>query len=274
MSSIAQIRHHLTKHPVVDSVLTWFQHRDINQHDTLIASYPRSGSTWLRFMLCTLLTGGETSFELVDEVLADIGHHSKAPSLLPNSGRLLKTHEPYRVEYQRAIYLVRDVRDVIISEYTFSRRTRQFGGDFDRFFEQFMQGRVNRYGFWGDHVQSWLHYAENQPGEVLVIGFEDLRRDTAGVVSKCMEFLEVACTQAQIVEAVAKHNLASMQEKEDQAKKFQTNAEGLRFITDGVVGKGKQQLTQQQLGQLVAATQADLERLGYLVPPQSGIVPT
>jgi hypothetical protein len=273
MPTIAQIRHHITKQPFADSLLTWFQHRDVRSSDVIFSSYPRSGSTWLRFMLCELLTSQETSFELVDNLLAGIGHHQNIPDLLPNSVRFLKTHEPYRTEYQRSLYLVRDVRDVVISEYAYCKREGFFVGDFDQFFELFLQGRVSRYGFWGDHVQSWLQFASRQPDQVLFIRFEDLRSQTADITKQCLDFLGVERTHAQILQAVENHSLANMQRKEDEAKKIKQGSNGLRFVTDGAVGKGKQQLTAEQMARLVTATQGILTKLGYLeAAPQDKIV--
>lgn len=263
MLPFSAVRHHITRWPPVDYLLTRMQHADVGPDDGILGCYPRSGSTWLRFILYELLTGRETSFELVDQTLADIGHHGKAPRLLPNGGRFLKTHEPYRAEYHRAIYLVRDVRDVVISEYAFCRRERLFEGDFDHFFEAFIRGRINRYGFWGDHVRSWLDYAQSNPGQVLLIRFEDMRRDTVGVVDRCLQHFGVTQTQAEITVAVEHHTLKRMQEKEDAANKFNANAHGLRFVTDGQVGKGKQQLSTEQLTRLTRAADAEMKRLRY-----------
>lgn len=264
MPTVRQIRHHVTKQPLIKPMLNWLQHRGLSSNDVFVASYPRSGSTWLRFILCELLTGTETSFDLVDTSVAGVGRHQKAPHLLPNSGRLLQTHEPYRSEYKRAIYLVRDVRDVIISEYLFCRRVRYFAGEFDTFFELFLHGKINRYGFWGDHASSWLGYAEKHPGQVLIIRFEDLQRDTVQIVSQCLNFLEVNHTSSQVSQAVQNHNIAHMKQKEDEAEKFKINAEGLRFVTDGAVGKGKQKMRPEQLERLTRATQSVLTQLGYL----------
>ena len=259
-----RIRHYFTKQPIIDIPLTWLQHRDLHHADHYVAAYPRSGSTWLRFMLCELLTGAETSFSLVDEILADVGHHGKAPRLLLTGGRLLKTHEPYRTQYRRAIYLVRDVRDVVISEYIFMRRLCFFSGDFAHFFELFLQGKVHRYGSWVNHALSWLNFADQQPDQALIIHFENLQQDTAGVVNQCLDFLQVARSREQIEQATHNHNLAHMKQKEDRAKKFSHNAHGLRFITDGAVGKGKQELSPQQMERLMKVAQPVLVRLGYV----------
>src|ERR1700685_382375 len=100
--------------------VTALRHRDVRPDDTFVASYPRVGSTWLRFLLQETLTGEPSTFPSVNRVLPQIGFHENAYRL-PNGGRLIKTHEAFRPEYQRAIYLTRDPRDVLLSEYAFQK---------------------------------------------------------------------------------------------------------------------------------------------------------
>ena len=54
-------------------------------------------------MLFEILLGQSPSFNHVDKVVPDIGKQRKASPVLPNGGRLIKTHEPYRAEYGKAI---------------------------------------------------------------------------------------------------------------------------------------------------------------------------
>ena len=46
-----------------------------------------------------------------------MGTHRPMKPVLPNGGRLIKTHEQYRSQYKRAIYLMRDLRDVMLSNW-------------------------------------------------------------------------------------------------------------------------------------------------------------
>ena len=92
--------------------LIWFRNRGLDANDVFIASYPRGGSTWTRFVLYELLSGESSSFDNVNRGIPEIGIHWHAKPLLPGEGRLIKTHEPYRSEYRRAIYLVRDMREL------------------------------------------------------------------------------------------------------------------------------------------------------------------
>src|SRR5690242_17221396 len=97
--------------------LIWLRHRGFGPNDVFLASFPRSGNTWLRFVLGEVLTRESVEFENVNRIIPEVGLQGKARAVLPGGGRLIKTHELYRQEYQRAIYVIRDVRDVLLSEF-------------------------------------------------------------------------------------------------------------------------------------------------------------
>lgn len=85
--------------------IVWYRHRAARTNDVFLASYPRSGNTWMRFLLCELISGQTTDFGTVQTVIPYIGLlHQRVAALLPNGGRVFKTHEQYRVEYQRSVY--------------------------------------------------------------------------------------------------------------------------------------------------------------------------
>ena len=109
--TLHQVRHKILKTPV-RVPLMWIRHRGFREGDVFLASYPRSGSTWLRFILYELLSGQPATFESVNRYMRGPGTHNQGLAALPNQGRFLSSHEPYRAEYRRAAYLVRDVRDV------------------------------------------------------------------------------------------------------------------------------------------------------------------
>ena len=54
------------------------------------------------------------------------------------------------------IYIARNPKDVAVSLYYHTRRVKitDFDGDWDCFFELFMEGK-NTYGSWFDHVPEW-----------------------------------------------------------------------------------------------------------------------
>jgi hypothetical protein len=129
--------------------LVWVRQRGLKRDDILLASYPRSGTTWLRFLLTEALAGEPAEFETVGRTVRYVGDHRNAPALLPSSGRVIFSHEPYENVDHRVIYAVRDPRSVVISEYQWLRRRGLYREDFSAFFSGFIAGKTNPWGSWG-----------------------------------------------------------------------------------------------------------------------------
>ena len=152
---IRNLRAKLAKSPL-RRPLIWLRHRGLSANDIFLASYPRSGNTWLRFVLSEALTGQSIDFDNVDHFVPELKWHRGAAPILAGQGRLIKTHEAWRKEYRKAIYIVRDVRDVALSTYA---RTKQLGivdSQLDDYLRSILQGRAHQYGAWHNHVRSWL----------------------------------------------------------------------------------------------------------------------
>ena len=87
ISTYRKIRHQASK-TLLRAPIIWARHCGIDRNDVMVASYPRSGNTWLRFMLTRILTGKPGGFDNVNSVIAEIGIHKDALPLLPGDGRL------------------------------------------------------------------------------------------------------------------------------------------------------------------------------------------
>src|SRR6185312_4380577 len=74
--------------PLRSPAVRW-RARGMDSRDALLGSYPRSGSTWLRFVLYECLFGQPADFEVVDKTLPGLGAHRDAPGVLRNGGRLI-----------------------------------------------------------------------------------------------------------------------------------------------------------------------------------------
>jgi hypothetical protein len=216
-------------------------------------------------LLFEILTGVPAEFESVNNTIPDVGKHQKAPQLLPGKGRLIKTHERYRKEYQRAIYLVRDVRDVVISEYFYQRLTGVYSNAFDNFLELFMKGKVNAYGFWANHVDSWLDISSKKTADFLFIKFEDMRQETEQVIGKILEFLGTSVNTIIIQHALHNNTIKRMQKKEDRARQtiFKKHQKDFRFVRKGSTGGWHQTLTDAQVQFIEHHAGKTLAQLGY-----------
>jgi hypothetical protein len=237
----------------------------VDTNDVLIASYPRSGSTWMRFLLFDVFSGNKSDFIKVNRGIPGVENQSTAIPLLHGSGRLLQTHELYRPEYNKAIYLIRDVRDVVISEYYFSLRNGVITNDFDSFLFQFLHGRVNPFGSWEEHIESWLDSTIALNGNVLFIRFEEMRQNIVAVLTKTLDFLGIENDLEVIRKAVENNTIEKMREKESMAPKgtFKTNRTDIQFIRKGAAGGWKGKLSEDQLKMIENRLGGILERVGY-----------
>lgn len=248
--------------------LVWARHRGVKDQDVFVASYPRSGSTWLRFLLFETLTRNDAGFDNVNRMLPDVGMHADATALLPNQGRLIKTHEPFRPVYKRAVYVVRDVRDVVLSEYAYQNALGRIGGTFDDYLTEFLKGTATGYGSWQEHVRGWIDSPLAGNGNLLVVRYRDLRKDTQTHLQRIVNFLGVDVDRQMIAKAVQNNEFQKMRAKEDKNPQLGKSAEGeKRFVRKGTVGGWRDQLSFEQLQRIEQGAGTILARLNY----ESGI---
>lgn len=245
--------------------LIWLRNRGLDSSDIFLASYPRSGSTWTRFVLYEILTGTSSSFDNVNRGIPENGIQWLARPLLSGAGRLIKTHEPYRREYSRAVYLVRDMRDVIFSQYSREKELGILYDDFDGYLSKFLQGRISGFGAWQKHIDSWLESPLPGRGDMLLLRFEDMRRDMEGAITQMLEFFGVEVPPQVIRAALANNTLDRMREKETQSKTLHQakGGEEGRFVRKGSVGGWRERLTVEQLHTIDAFAGEALRRMGY-----------
>ena len=260
MSTLRKVRYTFAK-TAARAPLVWIRHRNFRPGDVFVGSYPRSGSTWLRFMLLEILAGQASGFSNTNEMLPDVGKHQTGAPVLPGNGRLIKTHEPFRADYRKAIFLVRDPRDVALSEFAFHRALGLTGDDFDSYLERFLRGSVNPFGSWTSHTKSWLEAADSGRSQILHVNFEQLKRKPEPELGRIVDFLGMPEVKDRIPAAIENNSLARMKEKE-KATPQRTSANG-RFIRSGSAGGWQSALTARQ-AQLVQQYAGNLlARLGY-----------
>jgi hypothetical protein len=86
--------------------------------DVFLTSYPRSGNTWTRFLVGNLAhTEEAVTFLNVERLVPDMNKHGDYYLRHLPRPRILKSHEVFDPRYKRVIYIVRDPRDVAVSNY-------------------------------------------------------------------------------------------------------------------------------------------------------------
>jgi hypothetical protein len=244
--------------------VAWLRHLGLDSTDVLVASFGRSGNTLLRFILAEILSGVPSTFDTIQRIVPEVGLQLHAYPIVPGGGRLIKTHEPYCREYKRAIYIIRDVRDVMLS--TFARETAVdcIHTNLDDYVRPFMQGKMSHWGSWQAHVDSWMNSPLAKSGDLLVLRFEDMRKDLEGSVARCLEFLGKQVDPSVIQTAIRNNSLEKMRAKEDQAKKLpKVPGEAGRQVGRGAIEGWRLKLTERQLETVDEFAGDTLARLHY-----------
>lgn len=273
-----------------------------SQPDGLVwlASFPKSGNTWLRVLLAnltarqqapadinTLRLGGIASsrpaFEEDTLVDSTILTHSEAESLRPafhdfraraKGAQFVKTHDAFTCladgrpllgsTARAALYVVRDPRDVAVS-YSF-----HFGVDLAEAVRQMAdEGLTMPDGpyqlrqsllSWSGHARSWL----DQPHvPVLVIRYEDLLADTAGALRRALEFLGMVCSNDDVARAVG-HSAFDVLQRQESESGFRERPLGSQaFFREGRAGAWRERLPP-DLARRIERDHGDvMRRLGY-----------
>jgi len=243
--------------------IVWARHRGITPQDVFIASYPRSGSTWLRFVLLETLSGEPSTFPSVNRLIPRVG--IETPFRLADGGSIHATHEAYRSEYRRAVYLVRDVRDVMLSEHAFQTGLGLVDLDLERYVPQFLEGRLSRYGSWQKHVESWIRQSQATQG-ILVVKFEEMRRNTEETIRRIADFLGAPVSGEAIRSAIRNNSTERMRAKELETP--QRVSKRGRFVRAGAAGGWREALTLEQVRTIESRAGKELARLGYPLQEQ------
>ncbi len=241
--------------------LVWWRHRGLNPSDMFFCAYPKSGTTWARFVLFEMLSGIPSGFKATNQQMPGVGLHHNALRLLPNGGRLVASHEYYRKEYHRSIYMVRDARDVLLSEFAFLSALEYYTNDLDSFVKTFLYTVVSAYGPWHKNVTSWLDSPIANNGNMMLVRYEDLRKDPVPLFAQMADFLGANVSEEKIKQAVENNSIQNMRKKEDK-EPVRASIKG-RFVRDGKVRGWVSKLTPEQVALIDKVAGPTLQRLGY-----------
>lgn len=227
----------------------------VRPDDIFISSYPRSGTTWMQYILHLLLRP-EQGFDHISQVAPwferslAVGALTAADLEALPSPRVYKSHLPYRwlPRGARYVYVVRDGRDVAVSYYHFYRSHLRYDGDFDRFYRRFLRGRV-QYRSWFKHVAAWE--AERDNPRVLFLRYEELRARPDEALDRLVAFLDLAVSPGRRAEVLERSSFEQMKRDErrfDFATEFllQSGYSGRGFLRGGRTGDGAAALSPEQ----------------------------
>tara|TARA_B100000989_G_scaffold287540_1_gene257256 strand:- start:4355 stop:5125 length:771 start_codon:yes stop_codon:yes gene_type:complete len=204
-----------------------------DKEDLLLVSFPKTGSTWIRYFLYSLLTqkieNAKQNIDAMNEAMPEFANASFFnPWRFNECPRIVKTHQKYILPFQlnRSVLIVRDPRDIVISYYYYLiglkvgnfqgsvseiLRNRQFGAE--AFFKHFCS--------WQDHVG-------------LTIRYEDLKDEPYDGFSKLIQFFGIKRSEQEICSAIEDAKFSSMLKAQDKSSKLKTEfRKGHHFVRSG-----------------------------------------
>lgn len=257
-----------------------------------LASYPKSGNTWLRFFLTCLLQGRPESSAAVHHCIPEIGSGRDHEIKGHHGLTLVKTHYlyspkiPFIPQTKGFIYIVRNPLDLMLSTYNY--HLLHLGEEMkvpeERYLVNYLRHYLSEggeerwlklnYGTWMQHLQSWTG-----PGAAkhphLILRYEDMLATPYLVACSLCAFLGLDKSDREIEEALefsSFKNMKAMEEKEIQSEEdtlFKREVAGLghqrgkRFMNRGKANLKHliPPVIRQQAQQLY---QEPMRRFGYL----------
>jgi len=209
----------LHNHHFDSTIWNDFQFRD---DDIIIATYAKSGTTWMQQIIAQLLFEGDPDLAVADiSPWLDLRVPPKAAKLpyveAQTHRRFLKTHLPVDAlvfsPQARYLYIGRDGRDVVWSLYNHHANANQLwydalnetpgrvGPPIERPPEDIREYwrdwlALDGHPFWSfwDNVRTWWQI-RNLPN-VRLVHFSELKRDLPGTIRQIAEFLQIPINES------------------------------------------------------------------------------
>ena len=267
-----------------------------------LASFPKSGNTWVRIFLHNYLWGLSEPQDINDLGLisgdsdlrwwrsltnnptqlksADVLRlRPQVQAMLAASDQgdiIAKTHFPVYDSKNRmmfdlavgagAIYILRNPLDVCLSLAKFwdssLDRTIAFMAAEDFHGNDKEDGVWEFYGNWSRHVESWTKTGESS---ILVLRYEDLLQDSLANFGRLAGFLDGRNPDpTRLANAVNFSSFDRLKRAEDAAGFKEQGAEGRPFFRKGQAGEGAKVLTKTQIDWVVRDHGEVMQKFGYL----------
>lgn len=238
-----------------------------------IASFPKSGNTWLRFIIADMLFHRSGSSQMLQKIAPGI-HRARGQVVINPEDTFkglgfIKTHFPASPELDavgaKNIHITRNPLDVLASVLNFyaipAEKTPAVVEEFcaTKTIAQFAGWG---FGDWSGHRQSWAQSAN----PTLLLTYEALSRDPFGVYRQIAEFLDAEISEADLVRIEANTAFTTLARLETAERRsgvgiFHRDVPS-SFMNKGVVGNYKAVFSPAQIDMMEAVFGAEIDKYG------------
>ncbi|VVA93689.1 unnamed protein product [Arabis nemorensis] len=261
--------------------------------DIILASFPKSGTTWLKALTVALFERSNNHSSSDDQhhpllsdnphgivpfLETDMFHESSSPDLAKFSSfpRLFSTHMPFHTLHEtlkgspcKIVYMCRDVKDTLISWWFFRSAIQKIEPDrsmLESLFKSFCNGTMYYGPFW-EHVLSYWRGSLEDPKHVLFMRYEKMKAKPYDQIKRLADFLGCPFTKEEeengsvdgILEFCSLRNLSSLEVNQTRKKKTMDHK---NYFRKGEVGDWKNYLTPEMENKIDMIIQERLQGSG------------
>ncbi|XP_031129531.1 cytosolic sulfotransferase 17-like [Ipomoea triloba] len=262
---------------------------EFNPHpnDVILASFPKTGTTWLKSLLFSIINYSSRDslvknnpHALIPFLENDVyGESSKPISIMSNdTTRIFNTHIPYQLLGKniessgcRVVYITRNPKDTLNSLWHFVNKwemTNVAPWGMEEAVEKFCHGIVPD-GPYYEHVLGYRIASFENPDKVFFVTYEELRKDTVTHVKRLAEFL--SCPFAdddkkveEIVKSCSFEVLSSHEVNKCDDLQAWFPVSNKSFFRQGTMGDHKKYLSEEAIEKIDALTKEKFHKCGFI----------
>jgi hypothetical protein len=206
-----------------------------------LASFPRSGNTWLRFML-EAATG---------ELTGNASEREARVLQRDKDGLVIKTHRRDSYRYTHAIHLVRSPFDVVDSFYDWKASLGWTGKHGKETWDAFMRRIVP---LWVAHTRHWLDTST----PTFLIRYEDCLKQPEQQFGDLLAWLERPVSTQTLREAIDATSFEKLKRKQSAESEV-----GAKFFRRGTSAKGIERFSADERQWVLRTARRELQDVGY-----------
>lgn len=213
---------------------------NLTESDRFLVSFPKAGSTWVRYFLCEILcqrsVHENSSMDVTNQLMPEFAHSSLfLPWGFEECPRIIKTHQKHNFIFGKkaAVLIIRDPRDIVVSYYHYAAGSKDYN------FEGSVSDMLRHPKMGAEaclsHYASWENFAQ------LILKYEDIKAATLEQFSKLLDFYGIERSESEIQQAIEASDFSAM--KKAQAKSQTLKAEfkeGHQFVRSGKSAQWKE----------------------------------
>ena len=243
------------------------------QKDSFLASFPRSGNTWMRAVLFHYLydrpakTFAELHLGVPDEHLRIPARKIFSADYRNSHPRVVKTHKTYEASrnYVNVAYILRDPRDSLPSYWKYlKRQNSNFSLSFEDFLCASLNGAIGPCS-WQEHLRSWVNAGARRIHNITIVRYEDLRDNDQSASQLLSQGLNLP-DEVRLRELICEYDLAKMKALEERSTNERSGRESTAsgFIGAGAASADFQETTEDMIRKNAPEWLDMMNRFGYM----------